>query len=403
MTQKDLPPEIQQALQNPLEEGENISDSDELDIGKYARLKRLKQDDSSKLLIEGESIGKKIENLFRLTVAIPNPEIAYPLLAAYASVPSVLCDILPILELRGEPGSGKSECIKVFSRVTGSILNARSTAASIKNDINQIRWVDPSTFSIEKNCFYLLDNADSEFFEDRDVLTAILNGYDRYTDKQSISNGKGQNIPFYVFCPKVFTTVWRIGSNEIKRRLITIKFKSGLSLKGLKNPEKLAINSLKKELSNFWDNPPNWDLHHEYRTKVIDELPSSYSQQQWKLVSDVIASGLSTSVWDSLSDAFTFFEAYFEFREKSKEGIYETILIDTLAELSGIPHKEWATSPPSIFVEVDPKSLKVRMDSHTESGLIPKVKPDQLQMDVRALGWGVIPKGGKYIYKFVKK
>ncbi|MEG4583447.1 hypothetical protein QUA71_28145 [Microcoleus sp. MON1_C5] len=74
-----------------------------------------------------------------------------------------------------------------------------------------------------------------------------------------------------------------------------------------------------------------------------------------------------------------------------------------MAELSGIPSKEWATSPPSILVEVDPKSLKTRIDSHTESGLIPKVKPDQLQMDVRALGWGVIPKGGKYIYKFVRK
>ena len=403
MTKKDLPLEIQQALQNPPDEGQETTGSDELDIGKYARLKRLKQDDSNKLLIEGESIGKKIENLFRLTVAIPNPEIAYPLLAAYASIPSVLCDVLPILELRGEPGSGKSECIKVFSRVTGSILNARSTAASIKNDINQIRWVDPSTFSIEKNCFYLLDNADSEFFEERDVLTALLNGYDRYTDKQSISNGKGQNIPFYVFCPKVFTTVWRISSSEIKRRLLTIKFKSGLDLKGLKNPEKLAINSLKKELSDFWGNPLSWDLHNELQIEVQNELPASYSLQQWKLVVDVIASGLSTGVWDSLSEALTFFETYFEFREKSKEGIYETILINTLAELSGIPHKEWASSPPSISVEVDPKSLKARMDSHTESGLIPKVKPDQLQIDVRALGWGVIPKGGKYIYKFVRK
>ena len=403
MTKKDLPPEIQQALQNPPDEGQETTGNDELDIGKYARLKRLKQDDSNKLLIEGESIGKKIENLFRLTVAIPNPEIAYPLLAAYASIPSVLCDVLPILELRGEPGSGKSECIKVFSRVTGSILNARSTAASIKNDINQIRWVDPSTFSIEKNCFYLLDNADSEFFEERDVLTALLNGYDRSTDKQSISNGKGQNIPFYVFCPKVFTTVWRIGSSEIKRRLITIKFKPGLSLKGLKNPNKLAINSLKKELHDFWNNPLSWDLHDGYQTKVEDELPSSYSLQQWKLVSDVISSGLSTGVWNSLNEALTFFETYFEFREKSKEGIYETILVDTLAELSGIPQKEWTSSPPSILVEVDPKSLKARMDSHTESGLIPKVKPDQLQMDVRALGWGVVPKGGKYIYRFVRK
>lgn len=118
---KNLPPEIQQALQNPPDEGQEATGSDELDIGKYARLKRLRQDDSDKRLIEGDLIGKKIENLFRMTVSIPNPEISYPLLAAYASVPSVLCDVLPILELRGEPGSGKSECIKVFSRVTGSI------------------------------------------------------------------------------------------------------------------------------------------------------------------------------------------------------------------------------------------------------------------------------------------
>ncbi|MEG4964479.1 MULTISPECIES: hypothetical protein [unclassified Microcoleus] len=249
----------------------------------------------------------------------------------------------------------------------------------------------------------MLDNADSEFFEERDVLTALLNGYDRYTDKQSISNGKGQNIPFYVFCPKVFTTVWRISSSEIKRRLITVKFKPGLNLSELVNPDTLAINSLKKELNSFWNNLANWDLHSELQRKVSSQLPSSYSLQQWKLVVDVITSGLCTSVWDSLSEALTFFEAYFEFREKSKEGIYETILVDTLAELSGIPHKEWASSPPSILVEVDPKSLKARMDSHTESGLIPKVKPDQLQMDVRALGWGVMPKGGKYIYKFVRK
>ena len=64
MTKKDLPPEIQQALQNPPDEGQETTGSDELDIGKYARLKRLKQDDSDKILIEGESIGKKIEKLF---------------------------------------------------------------------------------------------------------------------------------------------------------------------------------------------------------------------------------------------------------------------------------------------------------------------------------------------------
>lgn len=160
-----------------------------------------------------------------------------------------------------------------------------------------------------------------------------------YTDKQSISNGKGQNIPFYVFCPKVFTTVWRISSSEIKRRLITIKFKSKLDLNNLVNPDTLAINSLKKELNNFWGNLFNWDLHSEFQGKVKGNLPSSYSLQQWKLVLDVISSGLSTGVWNSSNEAFAFFEAYFEFREKSKEGIYETILVDTLAELSGIPYK----------------------------------------------------------------
>lgn len=399
---QDLPPEIEAALQNPTAEGEGGGES-ELDIGKYARLKRLRDVDTNKALINGNSIGEKIVNLFKMTVNIPHPDISYPLLAAYASIPSVLADILPILELRGEPGSGKSECIKIFARLTGSVLNARSTAASIKNDINQIRWVDPSTFSIEKNCFYLLDNADSEFFEERDVLTALLNGYDRYTDKQSISNGKGQNIPFYVFCPKIFTTVWRINSSEIKRRLLTIKFKSGLKLDSLSNPDTLGINSLKKELIDHWNSPENWISWHEHQLRARKMFPSSHSLQQWKLVGDVIASGLSTGVWTSLEAAFSFFEAYFDFREKAKEGIYEAILIDTLVELSGIPQKEWVSCPSSVLIEVDPKVLKLRIEYHVDSGLIPKVKTDQLQLDVRALGWVVASKGGKYIYRFARK
>ncbi|MEG3936281.1 MULTISPECIES: hypothetical protein [unclassified Microcoleus] len=402
MSIKDLPEKVRQALVNPIEDGEPVDN--ELDIGKYARLKRLKQDDSNKIPIEGETIGRKLENLFRMTIAIPVPDIVYPLLAAYASLPSALSDILPILELRGEPGSGKSECIKIFSRVTGSTLNARSTAASIKNDINQIRWADPSTFSIEKNCFYLLDNADKEFFDERDVLTALLNGYDRYTDKQSISNGKGQNIPFYVFCPKVFTTVWRIDSPEIRRRLITVKFEPKQNLDQLINPDTLAINSLKKELSIYWnDTPPNWELHHECQLRVKSNFPASYSKQSWKLVSDVIVAGLCTGVWGELGEAFDFFEGYFEFRKKSKEGIYEVILAETLSELSGIPTSEWETSPKSILIEVDPKALKQRIDSHAESGLIPRIKPDQLQFDIRALGWRVMSKRGKYVYVFVKK
>ncbi|MEG5007858.1 hypothetical protein QUB17_29990, partial [Microcoleus sp. B5-C4] len=108
-------------------------------------------------------------------------------------------------------------------------------------------------------------------------------------------------------------------------------------------------------------------------------------------------------VWVELEEAFSFFEAYFEAREKSKEGVYETILANTLAELSGIPQSEWTISPKSVFIEVDPKALKQRIDSHTESGLIPRIKSDQLQLDIRALGWGVTLKGGKYIYKFVKR
>ncbi|MEG4583054.1 hypothetical protein QUA71_26085 [Microcoleus sp. MON1_C5] len=403
MTNKDLPPEIAEALKNPSVESEEQSSDDELDISKWVRLKRLKADDKTKTLIEGETVGKKIARLFELTVVIPEPKIAYPLLAAYASIPSVLCDILPILELRGEPESGKSECIKIFSRVTGSILNARSTAASIKNDINQIRWVDPSTFSTEKICFYLLDNADTDFFEERDVLTAFLNGYDRYTDKQSISNGKGQNIPFYVFCPKVVSTVWRINGHELRRRLLTIKFKPKADLSDLVEPESLAINSLKKELNEFWANSANWDLYYQLKDEVKLSYPRSQNRQQWKLVTDVITSGLCTGVWDSPSKAFEFFEAYFASRANAKEGVYESILADTLAELSGIPQKEWKTSPPGIVIEVDPKELKNKIDVHVDSGLIPKIKPDQIQLDVRALGWGIANKGGKYIYKFLKK
>jgi hypothetical protein len=399
---EELPLELTEILHEKLLGeivGEAVVQDDEPTIGKYVRLKRAKGDDSGKLAIPGTTLGEKLEAAFRLTTAIPHEsEYGYKLLAAYSSLPSALCNILPILELRGEPESGKTQAIKTLAAITGSTLNARSTAASIKNDINSIRWVDPTTFSLEKNCFYLLDNSDKEFFEERDVLTAFLNGYDRDSDKQSISLGKGQNQPFYVFCPKVITTVWRIESPEIRRRLLTIKFKSKMNISRCRNIKKLALNSIKKELFEFWNVPQNWELFETLQSEVEESIPSTFTKQQWLLVVDLIAAGCATATWDSIQTAIDYFNQYFESRKNAKEGVYESLLISALTEISGIPQADWASIPKGIKVEVDPLKLKQKLETFVDAGLIPRLKPDQLQSDIRGLGFTVASKGGKFVY-----
>lgn len=395
----NLPDKFLQLINNPPETGDDLPDSNSnLSIGEWARLHRLKNNDCDKIAIEGATLGSKIENLFRQTVLIPAPEISYPLLAAYAAVPSTLCDVLPILELRGDPESGKSECMKVLAELTDSKLKARSTAASIKNDLNQYRWVDPTTLTVEKNCFYLCDNSDASFFDDRDAMTAFLNGYDRKTDEQSISNGKGENIVFRVFSPKVISTVWRIESPEVRRRCLTIKFKSKGDIEHLIPMDDLAIASLRKELSSFWDEPENWELFKQNQVTIRRRFPQSFPRQQWKLVADTLCSGLMTGVWADLPTAFGFFETYFESRKNAKEGIYETLLNLALEELSGAA--ALGKNPPDgSKLIVEPAKLKQALDAHAESGLIPKVRPDKLQADIRQLGWQVVGKGGTYVYQ----
>ncbi|MGL5922559.1 hypothetical protein [Chroococcidiopsis sp.] len=395
----NLPDDFLAAINNPSEtESDSSATESNLSIGEWARLQRLKASDEGKLPIEGVTLGNKIENLFRQTVLIPVAEISYPLLAAYAAIPSTLCDILPILELRGDPESGKSECMKVFAEVTGSKLKARSTAASIKNDLNAYRWADGSTLSIEKNCFYLCDNSDADFFNDRDAMTAFLNGYDRKTDEQSISNGKGENIVFRVFAPKVISTVWRIESPEVRRRCLTIKFKAKTDIEHLIPMDDLAIGELRKELTAFWGTPGNWELFKLNQVTIRRQFPKSFPRQQWKLVADVINAGLMIGVWVDLPTAFNFFEAYFESRKNAKEGIYETLLQIALDELSGVKSMGDALPPGSKLI-IDPFKLKQAMEAHSDAGLIPKIKSDKLQQDIRQLGWQVVNKGGAYVYQ----
>lgn len=395
----NLPDDFLKLINNPTESGEEDAVVDStLSIGEWARLQRLKASDEGKLSIDGVTLGNKIENLFRQVIAIPAPEISYPLLAAYATIPSTLCDVLPILELRGDPESGKSETMKVFAELTGSKLKARSTPASIKNDLNAYRWADGSTLSIEKNCFYLCDNSDADFFNDRDAMTAFLNGYDRKTDEQSISNGKGENIVFRVFSPKVISTVWRIESPEVRRRCLTIKFKAKTDIEHLIPMDDLAIGGLRKELAAFWGTSENWELFKLNQITIRRQFPKSFPRQQWKLVADVLNSGLMTGVWQDLSTAFEFFETYFESRKNAKEGIYETLLQVALDELSGVKSLG-ADVPPGTKLVVEPVRLKQAMDAHNESGLIPKIKSDKLQSDIRQLGWQVVSKSGVYVYQ----
>ncbi|MCC3464304.1 MAG: hypothetical protein JGK33_32745 [Microcoleus sp. PH2017_11_PCY_U_A] len=141
--------------------------------------------------VDDNSLGELVVKHLRL-VALGIKDFEYKMLASFVLMQSSLCSIAPVIQLFGSAGSGKSLAI---SELTGQeVFVGGSTGASIKNHINKIRWADPSTLTHEKNCLLLCDKVNRSTFDTDETLTVFLNGYNRKTDRQFISNGKGENI-----------------------------------------------------------------------------------------------------------------------------------------------------------------------------------------------------------------
>lgn len=166
-----------------------------------------------------------------------NQEVISHIAATYACSHSLAMQFCPILFYQGKSGSAKSESAKLIASVResiGDILGAQCTFASIRNVINKSRWYlhseylqDVSLDNEKPTILIWADIKEGDLSENRQLYSLLRNGCDRKEDRLLIAGEAGQNHEFYVFCPKIVSSVEAFYSypkwSELKRRILLIR------------------------------------------------------------------------------------------------------------------------------------------------------------------------------------
>ena len=362
-------------------------------------------DDGIEVYSDDKNLGENLTNvLSQVTVGLKPWE--YKFLASYASVPSMLCKILPIVELIGQAGSGKSQLLIAISAISRqSIISGQSTGASLKNYINQIRWADPETKSIEKNCLLLIDNLNEDSFKKEEYLGSFLNGYHKKTDRMFISNGKGQNIEFKTFCPKLYTTIWEKTSTELTRRTVTIRTIKTIKLENLLDPDEIYWTPFRNGVRKFWEKEEHWKLFKSLEGSYAQLSKSKHSKEHWTLVKYVLVSGVAIGIWETLQQAIAETSDWLDTALKSRTTLLELIVLKSLEEILGFKQSEWQAMSQSVKIHVAPRHLKNALDTAVSDGLIEKPKLSEIQQILTKLGWAAGQKENQlgYCYKGITK
>jgi hypothetical protein len=349
-----------------------------------------------------ETFGDAITRHLKLVTAGLH-ETEYKLLASFAMIQSTLCSIVPVIQLLGDSGSGKSQMLLAIELLSGQEpIAGGSTGASLKNHINLIRWVDPTVMTYEKNCLLLVDNTNSDTFDSNDCLAAFLNGYNRKTDKQFISNGKGENIEFRTFCPKLFTSIWQIESKELMRRTLVIRTRK---TKDLDNTLELdAINWAvpAAEIRNFWEQPINWHEFAATRKQLQASQKPRHSKEYWTLLRDLLATGITTGVWHDIESAISEVADWLDINTKKRIQIVDSVIIEAIEQYCGKKRTDWGTLSSVINLDIPPRIIKQGIDSAVSDGILDRPKLATVQECLKTLNFKAFrDESDKFVYRFV--
>ncbi|GAA6621575.1 hypothetical protein [Scytonema sp. NUACC26] len=303
---------------------------------------------------EDKSLYENIHDLVAGSVFLPNPAILNPLVTTYILMPSKWARIAGVMFSFGDEGSGKSTIAKLANKIHGlkATFSPTDTFASIRNALDKMRWVDSFTKEFEKEGSILCwDNLHIETLKrDLKIYQLLLSGYDRATDRMQTASSNGENKEYYVFCPKIISSVEPIHLYhefaELRRRLIVVPHKKfeKFSPEERKYYQDVDIAHDRIDLDSFsWKGIENkyfdfWADEKHYSTyvgwrKILTQrgkksfkIPSHVTSPKWTITIDLVATGLTVGAWSDMQDAIDFFGNYWRYSDDCVYGQFSATL-----------------------------------------------------------------------------
>ncbi|WP_375501673.1 hypothetical protein [uncultured Nostoc sp.] len=373
------------------------------------------------------SLYGNIYNILQQSVLLPQKDLMLPILATYILIPSKWALILPILFSWGGKGSGKSTTAIFANKLHGmnQTFSSTDTFSAIRNALDNMRWIDPSEKDLEKEGALLAwDNLHiSTLKRDERIYQLLLFGYSRASDKISIAQPDGTNREFFVFSPKIISSVEDIHLfsefEELHRRLLVIPHKSfeefnSEEKKAYDNfdifTDKLDIDSIhwdgiEDKFFSFWNDSENCKLYAKYRSALTRKGKKDFihkmSSSQWTISVDLMVTGLVVGAWKTPSEAITHMDNYWKFANKhifSQLGAttehLKQFIEDEIGTQRTLNQQLAEKGKPGIALVISPQKLKTRINYHHSRG---ELDINPRQQDIIAimskLGWRLTSKG----------
>lgn len=373
------------------------------------------------------SLYENYKSIIQRFVILPWEDDLLPMIAGYLCMSAKWSQISPIMFCWGLQGSGKSTLanLAVALRGVGCAFSPNDTFASIRNEINRLKYFDPDECTLKRdNTLMAWDNIYSSSFDvDPKLYRLLLVGYDQRQSIMRFAGKNGVNYEFDVFCPKIISSVEAIhcasALGELQRRLLIIPHKQIDAIKDSGSQDKLDNllqltqidwRGIELEFQKHWlekDTCHNFVSWRNLLQKVVKRksskiaLAESVSHARWTISLDIAASILACSACDDPQAVLNIVGSYWSRIDQVcgvtsplKEHL-ETFIENAAGDQIRINAAAAAKGmPPMCTVTLNAADLKGYMELCFSEGKIeefPSVK--KLSPVMAELGWKLSKKG----------
>ncbi|NJN09248.1 MAG: hypothetical protein HC815_15150 [Richelia sp. RM1_1_1] len=388
-------------------------------------------DNWTKLWCHDTSFYHNFENIIDECVYFPNREAVLPLVTIYSLVPSKWSKVLGILMCYGREGSGKSTVSHLACKFHGQkqTFSATDTFASIRNSLDKMRWLTSDKQFEKEGAILCWDNIHSSTLtENKAIYQMLLFGYNRASEKISIANSSGENLDFYVFSPKILSTVDPIHLDtrfrELHRRIYLIPHKpykmftahdkepyQHRTIEDRLDLDSICWDGIEDKFHQFWGDKGNCAKYAKLRTSLTRKnsqysknLPKSITSERWTITIDLIVTGIVTGKWSSPIEAIEYFDTYWQYidsemiESSATIGLLKLFINEQVGREIAINQKLIAEgfSPNDIYLS--PNKLKDKMLFHAARGELDiSATNKEISEIMNQLGWKLTTKGWKQI------